>query len=46
MKVFLSDIKVVDDMVIDQCPSAGDFFKKYDKKFNAELPAAELPDAE
>ena len=42
MKVFLSDIKVIDDMVIDQCPSADDFLKKYDKKFNAELPATKL----
>ena len=42
IKVLLSDIKIIDEMVIDQCPSADDFFKKYDKKFNAELPATEL----
>ena len=31
--VFLSDIKVIDDMIIDQCPSADEYSKKYNKKF-------------
>ena len=30
---FLSDIKVIDDMIIDQCPSADEYSKKYNKKF-------------
>ena len=42
MKALLSDIKTIDEMVIDQCPSADNFFKKYDRKFNSELPATEL----
>ena len=28
MKILLSDIKIIDEMVIDQCPSADDFSKK------------------
>ena len=31
--VFLSDIKIIDDMIIDQCPSADEYSKKYNKKF-------------
>ena len=31
--IFLSDIKVIDDMIIDQCPSADEYSKKYNKKF-------------
>ena len=31
--VFLSDIKIIDDMIIDQCPSIDEYFKKYNKKF-------------
>ena len=31
--VFLSDIKLIDDMIIDQCPSADEYSKKYNKKF-------------
>ena len=31
--VFLSDIKIIDDMIIDQCPSVDEYFKKYNKKF-------------
>ena len=30
---FLSDIKILDDMIIDQCPSADEYSKKYKKKF-------------
>ena len=30
---FLSDIKIIDDMIIDQCPSADEYSKKYNKKF-------------
>ena len=30
---FLSDIKIIDDMIIDQCPSADEYSKKYKKKF-------------
>ena len=26
---FLSDIKVIDDIIIDQCPSADEYSKKY-----------------
>ena len=33
INIFLSDIKTIDDMVIDQCPSVDQYFKKYDKKF-------------
>ena len=29
----LSDIKMIDDMIIDQCPSVDQYFKKYNKKF-------------
>ena len=29
--VFLSDIKIIDDMIIDQCPSADEYSKKYKK---------------
>ena len=31
--IFLSDIKIIDDMIIDQCPSADEYSKKYNKKF-------------
>ena len=31
--VFLSDIKIIDNMIIDQCPSADEYSKKYKKKF-------------
>ena len=31
--VFLSDIKIIDDMIIDQCPSADEYSEKYNKKF-------------
>ena len=31
--VLLSDIKVIDDMIIDQCPSVDEYFEKYKKKF-------------
>ena len=31
--VFLSDIKIIDDMIINQCPSADEYSKKYNKKF-------------
>ena len=30
---FLSDIKIIDDMIINQCPSADEYSKKYNKKF-------------
>ena len=30
---FLSDIKIIDDMIINQCPSADEYSKKYKKKF-------------
>ena len=30
---FLSDIKIIDDMIIDQCPSADEYSEKYNKKF-------------
>ena len=33
INIFLSDIKTIDDMVIDQCPIVDQYFKKYDKKF-------------
>ena len=42
MKVFLSDVKIIDEMVIDQCPLVDDLFEKYDKRYNAELPASNL----
>ena len=42
MKVFLSDVKIIDEMVIDQCPLVDDLFEKYDKRYNAELPASKL----
>ena len=32
--LFLSDIKVLDDIVIDQCPSIDKYFEKYNLKFN------------
>ena len=32
--IFLSDIKIIDDMIIDQCPSVDEYSKKYNKKFN------------
>ena len=31
--IFLSDVKILDDIVIDTCPSIDTFFKKYNKKF-------------
>ena len=31
---FLSDLKVTDDIIIDQCPSIEKYFDKYDKVFN------------
>ena len=31
--VFLSDIKTIDDIVIDQCPSVDKYFEKYNSKF-------------
>ena len=31
--IFLSDVKIVDDIVIDQCPSIDKYFSKYDSKF-------------
>ena len=31
---FLSDLKVIDDIIIDQCPSIEKYFDKYDKVFN------------
>ena len=42
MKIFLSDVKIIDEMVIDQCPLVDDLFKKYDKRYNADLPASKL----
>ena len=30
---FLSDLKVIDDIIIDQCPSIEKYFDKYDKVF-------------
>ena len=30
---FLSDIKIIDDMIINQCPSADEYSKKHNKKF-------------
>ena len=30
---FLSDLKVLDDIIIDQCPSIDKYFEKYNKKF-------------
>ena len=32
--LLLSDIKVLDDIVIDQCPSIDKYFEKYNLKFN------------
>ena len=31
---FLTDLKVLDDIVIDQCPSVDKYSDKYDKVFN------------
>ena len=31
---FLSDLKVIDDIIIDQCPCIEKYFDKYDKVFN------------
>ena len=31
---FLSDLRVIDDIIIDQCPSIEKYFDKYDKVFN------------
>ena len=30
---FLTDLKVLDDIVIDQCPSVDKYFNKYNSKF-------------
>ena len=32
-KSFLTDLKVLDDIVIDQCPTIDHYVKKYNKKF-------------
>ena len=32
-KELLHDIKIIDDIVIDSCPTIDHFYKKYDKKF-------------
>ena len=32
--VFLSDVKVIDDIVIDCCPSVTGLFDKYNEKFS------------
>ena len=32
--VFLSDVNVIDDIVIDCCPSVNGLFDEYNKKFN------------
>ena len=37
MKVVLYDIKVIDDMVINQCPSANEFTKKYFKHYDTNV---------
>ena len=42
MTLLLSDIKSIDEMIVDQCPSADEFSKKYSKKYNPNLPASEL----
>ena len=42
MILLLSDIKSIDEMIVDQCPSAEEFSKKYFKKYNPNLPASEL----
>ena len=31
--IFLSDVKILDDIVIDQCPSIDKYLSKYDSKF-------------
>ena len=31
--IFLSDVKIIDDIVIDHCPSIDKYFSKYDSKF-------------
>ena len=31
--IFLSDVKIIDDIVIDQCSSIDKYFSKYDRKF-------------
>ena len=33
IKELLHDIKIIDDIVIDSCPTIDHFYKKYDKKF-------------
>ena len=33
INIFLSDVKTIDDMIIDQCPCVDRYFKKYNKKF-------------
>ncbi|KAL9979084.1 hypothetical protein ACROYT_G016686 [Oculina patagonica] len=33
---FLTDLKVLDDIVIDQCPTVDEYVKKYYKKFTSE----------
>ena len=42
MKIFLSDVKIIDEMIIDQCPLVDDLFEKYDKRYDPDLPASEL----
>lgn len=32
--VFLSDVKVIDDLIIDSCPSVTTLFDTYNKKFS------------
>ena len=31
---FLTDLKVIDDIIIDQCPSVEKYYDKYDRVFN------------
>ena len=42
MKIFLSDVKIIDEMISDQCPLVDDLFEKYDKRYDPDLPASEL----
>ena len=32
--MFLSDLKILDDIIIDSCPSVDKYFEKYNKVFN------------
>ena len=41
MKIFLSDVKIIDEMIIDQCPLVDDLFEKYDKRYDPDLPASD-----